>query len=42
MTTNNPEITSDGAIAGFPLVDLRDEDNGRKSVPAWLLSAHLG
>ncbi|MGW5381546.1 class I SAM-dependent methyltransferase [Nocardia sp. NPDC003963] len=30
---------------GAPLVrfeDLRDEPNGRKSVPAWLLSAHLG
>jgi 2-heptyl-1-hydroxyquinolin-4(1H)-one methyltransferase len=32
----------DGAPAEFPVVDLRDEDNGRKSVPAWLLSAHLG
>jgi 2-heptyl-1-hydroxyquinolin-4(1H)-one methyltransferase len=31
-----------GAPAEFPVVDLRDEDNGRKSVPAWLLSAHLG
>jgi 2-heptyl-1-hydroxyquinolin-4(1H)-one methyltransferase len=31
----------DGARAEFPVVDLRDEDNGRKSVPAWLLSAHL-
>ncbi|MEZ0364610.1 class I SAM-dependent methyltransferase [Mycobacterium sp. pUA109] len=28
--------------AEFPVVDLRDEGNGRKSVPAWLLSAHLG
>ena len=28
--------------ADFPFVDLRDEGNGRKSVPAWLLSAHLG
>lgn len=26
----------------FPVTDLRDEGNGRKSVPAWLLSAHLG
>jgi 2-heptyl-1-hydroxyquinolin-4(1H)-one methyltransferase len=31
----------DGARAEFPVVDLRDEENGRKSVPAWLLSAHL-
>jgi 2-heptyl-1-hydroxyquinolin-4(1H)-one methyltransferase len=31
----------DGARAEFPVVDLREEDNGRKSVPAWLLSAHL-
>jgi 2-heptyl-1-hydroxyquinolin-4(1H)-one methyltransferase len=31
----------DGALREFPVVDLRDEDNGRKSVPAWLLSAHL-
>ncbi len=26
----------------FPVTDLRDEPKGRKSVPAWLLSAHLG
>ena len=26
----------------FPVVDLREEANGRKSVPAWLLSAHKG
>jgi 2-heptyl-1-hydroxyquinolin-4(1H)-one methyltransferase len=26
----------------FPFGDIRDEGNGRKSVPAWLLSAHLG
>lgn len=26
----------------FPQVELRDEIKGRKSVPAWLLSAHLG
>jgi 2-heptyl-1-hydroxyquinolin-4(1H)-one methyltransferase len=25
----------------FPFVNLRDEGNGRSSVPAWLLSAHL-
>ena len=25
----------------FPFVDVRDEGNGRASVPAWLLSAHL-
>ncbi|MGH3522342.1 MAG: class I SAM-dependent methyltransferase [Mycobacterium sp.] len=30
----------DGPSAEFPVVDLRDEGNGRKSVPAWLLSAH--
>jgi 2-heptyl-1-hydroxyquinolin-4(1H)-one methyltransferase len=28
--------------AAFPVADIRDEGNGRKSVPAWLLSAHLG
>jgi SAM-dependent methyltransferase len=27
---------------GLPGVDLRDEPNGRKSLAAWLLSAHLG
>jgi SAM-dependent methyltransferase len=32
----------DGDPAEFPMVDVRDEGNGRKSVPAWLLSAHLG
>jgi ubiquinone/menaquinone biosynthesis C-methylase UbiE len=26
----------------FPFPDVRDEGNGRMSVPAWLLSAHLG
>jgi 2-heptyl-1-hydroxyquinolin-4(1H)-one methyltransferase len=26
----------------FPFGDVHDEGNGRKSVPAWLLSAHLG
>ncbi|MGH3562752.1 MAG: class I SAM-dependent methyltransferase, partial [Mycobacterium sp.] len=30
----------DGGFPEFP-VQLRDEGNGRKSVPAWLLSAHL-
>ena len=25
----------------FPVLDVRDEPHGRKSVPAWLLSAHL-
>jgi 2-heptyl-1-hydroxyquinolin-4(1H)-one methyltransferase len=30
-----------GVPAEFPVVDLRDEGNGRTSVPAWLLSAHL-
>ncbi|MFJ7217894.1 class I SAM-dependent methyltransferase [Amycolatopsis sp. NPDC098790] len=28
-------------FAGFAGRDVRDEGNGRKSVPAWLLSAHL-
>ena len=32
----------DGPSDEFPVVDLRDEGNGRKSLPAWLLSAHLG
>ena len=27
--------------AALPGVELRDESNGRKSIPAWLLSAHL-
>jgi 2-heptyl-1-hydroxyquinolin-4(1H)-one methyltransferase len=26
----------------FPFKEIRDEGDGRKSVPAWLLSAHLG
>src|ERR1700733_13439397 len=26
----------------FPFADIRDEGNGRKSVPAWLLAADLG
>jgi SAM-dependent methyltransferase len=29
-------------LAAFPVRDLRDEADGRKSVPAWLLTAHLG
>jgi 2-heptyl-1-hydroxyquinolin-4(1H)-one methyltransferase len=32
----------DGHHPEFPFADIRDEGNGRKSVPAWLLSAHLG
>jgi 2-heptyl-1-hydroxyquinolin-4(1H)-one methyltransferase len=32
----------EGALAEFPVADLRDEGNGRQSLPAWLLSAHLG
>jgi 2-heptyl-1-hydroxyquinolin-4(1H)-one methyltransferase len=32
----------DGNLPEFPFADVRDEGNGRKSVPAWLLSAHLG
>jgi 2-heptyl-1-hydroxyquinolin-4(1H)-one methyltransferase len=32
----------DGHLPEFPFADVRDEDNGRKSVPAWLLHAHLG
>ncbi|OIN81199.1 class I SAM-dependent methyltransferase [Mycobacterium malmoense] len=30
------------AFEGFAGADIRDESNGRKSVGAWLLSAHLG
>ncbi|CDO10710.1 class I SAM-dependent methyltransferase [Mycolicibacterium cosmeticum] len=33
-----PEMTDFGAFAG---ADVRDEANGRKSVGAWLLTAHL-
>lgn len=33
-------IVPDSAPA-FPAYDLRDEPGGRKSLPAWLLSAHL-
>ena len=32
----------DDSPIDFPVADLRDEGNGRKSLPAWLLSAHLG
>ena len=32
----------DGDPIDFPAADLRDEGNGRKSLPAWLLQAHLG
>ncbi len=32
----------DGALRELPVLDLRDEGSGRQSVPAWLLSAHLG
>lgn len=30
------------SLREFPFKDVRDEGNGRKSLPAWLLSAHLG
>lgn len=29
-------------VPGMPGFDARDEGNGRRSVGAWLLSAHLG
>lgn len=32
----------EGAVVDLPFVDVRDEPDGRKSVGAWLLSAHLG
>lgn len=32
----------DDAVMDLPFVDVRDEPDGRKSVGAWLLSAHLG
>ncbi|HZA10171.1 class I SAM-dependent methyltransferase [Mycobacterium sp.] len=35
-------VLPDGLAAPMPFGDVRDEPNGRKSVPAWLLSAHLG
>ena len=31
-----------GGSFELPLVDVRDEPNGLKSVGGWLLSAHLG
>jgi len=34
-------VFSDGFEEFFPVVDVRDEPKGRKSVPAFLLSAHL-
>ena len=34
-------VFPDGFEQFFPVTDVRDEANGRKSVPAWLLSAHL-
>ncbi|KUI28223.1 SAM-dependent methyltransferase [Mycobacterium sp. IS-1496] len=36
---NFPPQVADGGEMGF--TDIRDEPGGRKSVPAWLLSAHL-
>src|ERR1700722_14719471 len=33
---------ADTSSPEFPFAYIRDEGNGRKSVPAWLLSAHLG
>lgn len=35
-------VFPDGAENLFPISDFRDEPNGRKSIPALLLSAHLG
>lgn len=34
-------VFPDGFQEFFPVTDVRDEPKGRKSVPAWLLSAHL-
>lgn len=34
-------VFPDGFEEFFPALDIRDEPKGRKSVPAWLLSAHL-
>jgi 2-heptyl-1-hydroxyquinolin-4(1H)-one methyltransferase len=34
-------VFPDGFQEFFPVTDVRDELKGRKSVPAWLLSAHL-
>ncbi|OBB04898.1 SAM-dependent methyltransferase [Mycobacteriaceae bacterium 1482268.1] len=36
-----PEAFSE-FLSGFGGTDIRDEPNGRKSIGAWLLSAHLG
>lgn len=33
---------ADDSPIDFPVADLREEGDGRKSLPAWLLSAHLG
>lgn len=38
---NVPATVTQG-IQAFAGADIRDEDNGRKSIGAWLLSAHLG
>ncbi len=38
---NVPDSFLDG-FGAFAGADIRDEGNGRKSLPAWLLSAHLG
>lgn len=38
---NVPESLA-AVFEGFAGADIRDEANGRKSVAAWLLSAHLG
>ncbi|MGE2690738.1 class I SAM-dependent methyltransferase [Mycolicibacterium pulveris] len=35
-------VFPEGFDESFPVAHLRDEPKGRKSVPAWLLSAHLG
>jgi 2-heptyl-1-hydroxyquinolin-4(1H)-one methyltransferase len=35
-------VLPEALAAQMPFGDVRDEPNGRKSVPAWLLSAHLG
>jgi 2-heptyl-1-hydroxyquinolin-4(1H)-one methyltransferase len=35
-------VFPDGFEHFFPVTEVRDEPNGRKSVPAWLLTAHLG
>lgn len=34
-------VFPDGFEEFFPALDIREEPKGRKSVPAWLLSAHL-